>query len=216
MSVGRLATNTITGARASGFQKLALDTGALIEGLYEKLENVTDFETLMNIIEAEIISENGLGMTRGGNEFVTDAEQRQIEFDGSRLRFVGDFVKDTVHPRISTSLIEFSEENIRRIIPSSITEVNGFRTSITERIRVDAGDYMKSLSWVRNRSDGSIQIITLFNALNTESVTIPGDDKNEAAMAVSFAAFVDDFQERGVAPYVIEFFHPEQGYNPED
>ena len=151
-------------------------------------------------------SEDCLGITRGGNHFISEAEMRQIEFDGSRVRFVGDSVKDTVQPRLETTLLEFSDENLRRVMPSSdVTTENG-KTVIRERLRIDPGDYMESLTWVRERSDGVIILFTLFNPMNTGSVDVTGTDKSEGEMPVVFTGFNNDFADLDYAPYeMVEF-----------
>lgn len=197
----------ITGARAKGFQKLGMDSGTLIENFKEIYDAPDmDYDKLLDAIITEMDSENCLGITRGGNHFISEAEMRQIEFDGSRVRFVGDSVKDTVQPRIETTLLEFNLENLRRIMPSSdVTTVAG-KTVIRERLRIDQADYMTSLTWVRERSDGSIILFTLYNPMNTGSVDVTGADKNEGEMSVTFTGFNADFADLDYAPYELVIF----------
>jgi hypothetical protein len=196
----------ITGARASGFQKLGLDAGVLIEDFKTLYDTAQDHSALIDSLVTAMDSSDCLGITRGGNHFVSEADQRQIDFDGSRVRFKGDFVKDTVQPRIETTLLEFSLENLRRIMPSSNVTTVGGKTVVRERLRIESGDYMKSLSWVRERSDGAIVIFTLFNPMNTGSVDITGTDKNEGEMKVTFTGFNDDFKDMVFAPYEMVIF----------
>jgi len=191
----------ITGARAKGFKKLGLDSGALIEGFKEIYDTVSDYDDLLDKIIEELDSENCLGITRGGNHFISEATMRQIEFDGSRVRFVGDSVKDKVNPRIETTLLEFTIENLRRVMPSSDVTTTGGKTVIRERTRIDAADYMKSLTWVRERSDGAFVLFTLFNPMNQSNADVTGTDKSEGEMPVTFTAFNDDFKDMDYAPY---------------
>jgi len=199
----------LTGARALGFQTLALDSGCLIEDFQEKYNTITEFSALITAITTAMDSPDCLGITRGGNSFTSESEPRQVEFDGSRVRFKGDFVKDSAQPRIETTLLEFSTENLRRVMPSSEVTKTGIKTSIRERLRVDTEDYMKSLSWVRERSDGAIIIFTLYNPLNIGSVSVTGTDKNEGELAVTFTGFCDDFQDMDYAPYEMVIFAKE-------
>lgn len=200
----------ITGARAKGFQRLGMDAGTLIENFKDIYDATTDYDDLIDKIITEMDSENCLGVTRGGNHFVSEAEMRQIEFDGARVRFVGDSVKDTVAPTIETTLLEFSLENLRRIMPSSdvTTEAltSGSKTVIRERLRIDEADYMKSLTWVRERSDGAIILFTLFNPMNTGNVDVTGEDKNEGELAVTFTGFNNDFADLDYGPYELVIF----------
>lgn len=191
----------ITGARTSGFQKLGVDSGTLIEDFKEIYDTVIDYNGLLDAILEEMDSVNCLGITRGGNHFVSEAEMRQIDFDGSRVRFVGDSKKDSVSPKIETTLLEFTLENLRRIMPSSVVTKVGIKTIIRERLNIQEGDYMKSLTWIRERSDGALIFFTLFNPLNEGSVDVSGADKNEGELPVTFTAFNKDFSDLQYAPY---------------
>jgi len=196
----------ITGARAQGFSVLAKDSGTLIEDFKDIYDGIADHEELLDAIITQMDGENCLGVTRGGNHFISEAQMRQIEFDGSRVRFKGDSVKDTVQPRIETTLLEFNIANLRRIMPSSNVTKVGTKTVIRERLRIEQGDYMKSLTWVRERSDGAIILFTLYNPMNTGSVDITGADKNEGEMAVTFTGFNNDFADMDYAPYELVIF----------
>ena len=180
---------------------LAQDAGVLIEGFKAIYDTMTDYEAIVTAILEAMDTPDCLGITRGGNHFVSEAEMRQIDFDGSRVRFKGDSVKDTVQPRLETTLLEFSEENLRRVMPSSDVTVSGVKTLIRERLRIDSADYMEDLCWVRERSDGSIMLFTLFNPMNTGSVDVTGTDKGEGELPVTFTGFNDDFKDMEYAPY---------------
>ena len=197
----------LTGARAKGFQKLGLDTGVLIENFKDIYDNTSaSYDNLLDSLITEMDSDNCLGITRGGNHFVSEAEMRQIEFDGQRVRFKGDAIKGSANPTIQTTLLEFSLTNLRRIMPSSdVTKIGG-KIVVRERLRIDESDYMKSLTWARERSDGALLFFTLFNPLNIGSVDVPGEDNNEAALPVTFTGFNNDFEDRAYAPYELVIF----------
>jgi len=199
----------ITGARSRGFQEIGIDSGALIEN-FKDIYDAPDatYESLLDSIITELDSDNCLGITRGGSHFVSEAEMRQIEFDGQRVRFKGDAIKGGANPTIETTLLEFSIANLKRIIPSSDIATVGGKTVIRERLRVDNDDYMKSLTWVRERKDGALLLVTLFNPLNIGNVDIPGEDNNEAAIPVTFTGFNDNFTDLAHAPYEIVIFMP--------
>jgi len=194
----------ITGARSRGFSQIGIDAGAMIENfkdVYDTFDHLTD--EFVDRLVAEMDSDNCLGITRGGNHFVSEAEMRQIEFDGQRVRFKGDAIKGGANPTIETTLLEFSLANLKRIIPSSDVVTIGGKTVIRERLRIEDEDYMKALSWVRDRKDGTIIIVTLFNPMNINDVDIPGEDNDEAAIPVTFTGFNDDFADLAYAPYEI-------------
>ena len=98
---------------------------------------------------------------------------------------------------------------MKRIIPSGDITTIGGKTVIRERLRVDNDDYMKSLTWVRERKDGSLIFVTLFNPLNIGNVDIPGEDNNEAAIPVTFTGFNDNFADLANAPYEIVIWQPD-------
>ena len=200
----------ITGARSRGFREIGIDAGALIED-FKDIYDLPDraHDSIIDSLVAELDSDNCLGITRGGSHFVSEAEMRQIEFDGQRVRFKGDAIKGGANPTIETTLLEFSLANLKRIIPSSDVVTVGGKTVIRERLRIDDSDYMKSLSWVRERKDGSVIIVTLFNPMNVGNVDIPGEDNNEAAIPVTFTGFNDDFADLANAPYEIVIFSPD-------
>ena len=199
----------ITGARAQGFNRLGKDAGALIENFKVQYDAINTLGDLLTALIDELDGPNCLGLTRGGNHFISETAQRQVEYDGSRVRFKGDSVKDMVQPRIETTLLEISLENLRRVIPSSDVTTTGEKTVIRERTRIDMADYMESLSWVRETSDGGIIIVTLYNPLITSNVDITGVDKSEGEMAATFMGFNDDFQDMDYAPYeIVEYKVP--------
>ena len=197
----------LTGARSGGFKKLGLDAGVLIENFKNIYDAPTaTYDNLLDSLIIEMDSDNCLGITRGGNHFVSEAEMRQIEFDGQRVRFRGDAIKGSANPTLTTTLLEYSLTNLRRIIPSSeVTKVGG-KTVLRERLRIHDTDYMKSLTWARERSDGALLFFTLFNPLNIGNVDVPGEDNNETAMPVIFTGFNDDFQDLKYAPYEMVIF----------
>jgi len=202
----------ITGARSRGFREIGIDAGALIENFKDIYDLPTaTHDSIIDSLVTELDSDNCLGITRGGSHFVSEAEMRQIEFDGQRVRFKGDAIKGGANPTIETTLLEFSLANLKRIIPSSDVVTIGGKTVIRERLRIDDSDYMKSISWVRERKDGSIIIVTLFNPMNVGNVDIPGEDNNEAAIPVTFTGFNDDFTDLANAPYEIAIFSADDG-----
>lgn len=198
----------ITGATAQGFEHLLLDSGALIENFKAKYDTITTFNALIDAYLTALYTTDCLGLSRGGNHFISEGEPRQVEFDGSRVRFKGDFVKDAAHPRIETTLLEFTPENLKRIIPASDITSAGAKTVLRERLRIKDADYMKSLTWIRELKNGSISLFTLFNPMNTANVDITGPDKNEGEMSVVFEGFNDNFQDLEYAPYEILIFNP--------
>lgn len=196
----------ITGATAKGFLDLVKDTGILIEDFKAIYDTIEDYDDILEAVVEAMDSPENLGLTRGGAHFISESEMRQIEFDGSRVRFVGDSVKDTVIPRIETTLLQYNLENLKRIMPSSTVTTTGSKTLIRERLSIVPEDYMKTLSWVRERADGAITIFTLYNPINMGSVDSTGVDKSESEIAVTFTGNNSDFSDLANAPYELVIF----------
>lgn len=194
----------LAGVTAASFRNLKLNMGVLIEDLeYTGEETLAE---IITIVDTAIKTPKCLGATRGGSTFVSEADTRQIEFDGQRVRFKGDLIKDSVMARIETTLLEFTAENLRRIIPTAdiVSDDTNNTVKFRERIQVNIDtDYMRKLSLVTDRSDGGIIIFTLFNPMNTEGVNISGEDKNEGEIPVVFEGFNNDFADRNFAPYEV-------------
>lgn len=194
----------LAGVTANSFRNLKLDAGVLIEDLDYKGDESLD--EILVIILAAMKTNKCLGATRGGSTFVSEADTRQIEFDGQRVRFKGDLIKDSVSARIETTLLEFTPENIKRIIPTAdiTTDTENNMVKFRERLKVNIDtDYIKKLSLVTDRSDGGLIIFTLFNPMNIEGVNVSGEDKNEGEMPVNFEGFNDSFDDRDNAPYEV-------------
>jgi hypothetical protein len=196
----------ITGARSKDFWDMAKDSGTLIENFKEKYDTVQTLDDILDAYLLALDSPDCLGTTRGGNHFTSEAETRQREFDGSRMRFVGDFVKDAVNPQIETTLLAFNIDNLKRVIPSNETVTTGEKTVIREFMNVCKQDYRPSLSWVRELTGNGILIFTIFNYINIAAVDITGEDKNEGEMACTFIGNNDDMFDMHYAPYEIVIY----------
>lgn len=192
----------LAGVTAQSFRNLKLDAGVLIED-FDYL-GTEDLNEILAKVIAAIDTNKCLGATRGGSTFVSESETRQIEFDGQSVRFKGDLIKDSVSARIETNLLEFSPENIKRIIPTASMEIDETNNIVKfrERIKINIDtDYMKKLTLIADRSDGGIILFTLFNPMNTEGMNLSGEDKNEGEIPVVFEGFNDSFDDRDNAPY---------------
>lgn len=125
-----------------------------------------------------------LGITQGGNGLSFETEMREIEFDGKRGK-----VKDATEmlsgmPSLSTTLKEFSIQNLSLAFPSTITQPmgNGFtRLTIEPRI-----DYHDNFVWVGTHGARDQPIVVVVkNAMNTANVSASFQDKNDATLAMT-------------------------------
>jgi len=193
-------------------QKLTKDSGVLLEGFYEKMLDCEDYEALVDAFLEQMDTESYLGITRGGNSVTFEQESRVVEYDGRRVRSVGDFTVDSSTPQIETTLLIHDDTNLTRIFPMSDVTVDAETGRFSLRPRLGTprpADYMKDLSLVREMADGTFRIETIFNALNTASPTFTGADKSESECACTFVGNASSWDDTGHAPIEITEFPPE-------
>jgi hypothetical protein len=145
-----------------------------------------------------------LGLTRGGIGFDTEGEERIVEYDGRRFRFVGDYVVDGSTPKISTSLLAHTVDNLRRVYAMSdvTTDSTTGKTILKQRIGSPRpSDYMADVAWVREQTNGDIEINTLLNAINVASPSETGADKSESEMPVELIGVAANWQEAQYSPW---------------
>ena len=145
---------------------------------------------------------NYLGITRGGNSSSLENEIRIVEYDGRRIRTIGDFVIDSTTPQIQTTLLVHSIENMQRVTPISDVFIVGGKKTLRPRGGGSPrqSDYIPSLSWVRETVDGSFKIVTLLNAINIGTSSQTGTDKSESEMPVTFIGTAKTWEDTEYAP----------------
>lgn len=196
----------LTGVTAKSFPNLQLDAGVFIEKFDYSTVTTLD-EALTAAIEA-IDTAACLGATSGGMTFSSIPEIRVIELDGMRQDFKGSQIKDKTVVTIETTLTEFTQENLRRVLCASEVTLDGDVVTIRERLNIDIEqDYLDSLTWIGDLVDGRIAMVTLFNCLNTAGTTWTAADKSNGTLPVTFTATNSDFEDRDYAPYHIKIFN---------
>lgn len=185
--------------------ELVQDSGVLIENFLEISEAATSYDELIDMYLEAMDTPDYLGITDGGVESSLENETRIREYDGKRVRSVGDFKVDSSSPQISTSLFVHSIENMRRVYPmSDVTTENG-RTRLQPRLGSPRPeDYMKSVSWIREMVNGDIKVVHLLHAINTENPTETGADKEDSKLAVVFTANAASWNDTEYAPMIID------------
>ena len=191
---------------------LVKDAGVLIENFKEIYDDADSYNDFGTKFLAAMDTDAYLGITRGGNEIVFENETRIIEYDGRRVRSVGDFVVDSATPAINTTLLVQSATNLQRIFPLSDVTIDSANNTFTLRPRLGSpqmSDYMESLSLVKIMINGDIQITTLFKAINTASVTMTGADMSESEVACTFTGNAKSWEDTQYAPVEIVVFAKE-------
>ena len=195
-----------TGLSSKTFKRLQLNAGVFLKGFNHK--SYQDLSALKAAI-AEAIEDEGMriGATRGGGTFECTPEVRNIEADGKRYEFIGSTVFDSWTVRLTGTMMEIVPENLSTVIAAA--DVTGEKGKRTIRARTDLlpTDYIDSLVWIGDTSEGYI-LIALKNALNTTGATLTFTDKGEGTLPFEFHAHQDSALDMEYAPFEIVYFEP--------
>ena len=193
-----------TGLRSETFENLQLNAGVLIKNL--SLSSVTDAGALKTAIATAMAdSTKVIGATRGGGSFTVTREIRVPEIDGLRYNFVGGRFVDSADAYLSATLVEVTPENVVMALGSADATTSGKKTTITMHTAIDTTDYISSITWVGDISDGRYVAITLKNALNTADFSLTFSDKSEGTLAVELHAHQDAVDDYDTAPFEIVY-----------
>lgn len=194
----------VTGLRSETFKRLQLNAGAFLIGFEYK--TIADAAALKTAIAAALKDDTKtLGATRGGGTFECTPEVRNIEADGKRYEFVGSTVFDSWTVRMTGTLMEVTADNFKRVLSAAdIAKAEGKKT-ITVRTDIAPADYLPSLVWVGDTSEGFV-LIALKNALNTTGANLTFTDKGEGTLPFEFHAHQDSVEDSETAPFEIVYF----------
>lgn len=194
-----------TGLRAETFERLQLNAGLFLANF--DYASATDADTLKGLIVTAIESGEGvLGATRGGGSFECTPETRTIEADGMRYPFKGSTVNDMWTVKLKTTLLETTPENFARALMSADVTTNGAVSTVKVRTAIEDKDYLPSLCWIGDTSNG-YALIKLDNALNIAGATFTFTDKGEGTMPVEFQAHCASLVDQDYAPFEVVFFN---------
>jgi len=176
-----------TGLTADTAKNLVLDSGAFF----------TNFIVGTDTFESAVTAGKLIGATRGGGSFSAVPEIRQIEADGAKGAVVGLQLIDTWEVKMSATVIEVSEANIERALGAfkSELDVATLYSEIRGTDKFVASEYIKDVTFVGKQSGYSDPIIIqIYNALNTNGLTLTTSDKGESAIEFDFQAHyaIDD------------------------
>ena len=192
--------------RADAFNNLQLNAGIFLTGFsYSSITDATALKTA--IASAVTAGTNILGVTRGGGTFTVTRETRTPEVDGMRYPFKGSDFVDSVDAYLSTTLLEVSADNFKKLLASGDSSTSGKKTTVTMHTAIDPStDYITSLCWVGDISDGRMVLIELDNAINTADFSMTFTDKGEGTLAAEFHARQASVLDYDNAPFRVVFF----------
>lgn len=188
-----------TGLTPQTFKNLQLNAGCLVANV--------DFSSISTVVAAKDAlvaakddATKWLGATRGGGTFKSTASIRHIEADGKRSEFVGSSVNDGWAIKLSVTLLEVTQENLKRALMSADAETSGQKTTIKVRTAIADEDYIPKLAWVGDTAYG-LMVIELDNALNLAGAAITFTDKGEGTLPMEFTAHQADMENQEYAPF---------------
>lgn len=192
---------TYTGFNANTADSLLLDAGAFF----------VNFDPETDTYESAKATKL-LGATRGGGEFKAAMTVRQIEVDGVKGRAKGLEVNDAWDIYIKATVLEVNKDVLAYALASvtetqheagqTATPVDGY-TDIQGNNDIEVTDYLNNITWIGKISgEDDPVIIQVFNALNTDGLTLTVADKNEATIAMTFYGHYDT-TELDKAPFKI-------------
>lgn len=195
----------VTPCRTATFQNLQLNAGAFLMGFdYSTYTDATALRTALATALAD--DTKVLGATRGGGTFVVNSEVREPEVDGKRYRFKGGAFVDSVDAQLTGTLVEIRPEVFARILATGDVATSGKKTTVTMHTAIADSDYIESLVWIGDMSDGGLVLIALKNALNNSGVTLTFTDKGEGTLPFEFHAYQDTVEDYDNAPFEVIFF----------
>lgn len=196
-----------TGLSPNTFERLQLNAGAFLANF--NIDQYATATALKAAIKAELDSkEHALGATRGGGSFVCTPNMRSVEADGKRAEYVGSMVNDGWTVKLTTTLIECTPENFKRVLTSADMETIGGKTVLKVRTTIKDEDYIPKLCWVGDTSNGLV-VIELDNAMNISGANFTFTDKGEGTLPVEFQAHYADMIDQEYAPCRVIFLDAE-------
>lgn len=134
-----------------------------------------------------------LGATKGGGEFKAAPTVRQIEVDGVKGRAKGMEVNDAWDVYIKATVLEVTDKTLQYGLGSSnVINTDSKYFKITGNNRIELTDYVENITWVGTISNSNEPvIIQVYNALNTDGLTLTVTDKNEATIPMTFYGHYD-------------------------
>lgn len=176
---------TYTGFNEDTAENLLLDAGAFF----------VNYEFGTDTYESARTDGKLLGATRGGGEFKAAMTVRQIEVDGVKGRAKGLERNDAWDVYIKATVLEVNESAIKHGLGSATVSTSTVATNydiIEGNNDIALTDYIDNITWV-GRISGSDEpvIIQVYNALNTDGLTLSVSDKNEATIGMTFYGHYD-------------------------
>lgn len=180
-----------TGLNPQTFEHLQLGAGLFLRDF-----NASAAETaasLRSLIASAVADGRGIiGATRGGGSFQCTPKWREIEADGLRSPVKGGAVIDGWTVKLTGTMLEITPDNFAAALTCATVHKEGSVTTLRVRTDVQDADYIPSLCWIGDTSQGFV-LIELTNVLNLKGAAFTFTDKGEGTLPFEFQAHQADF-----------------------
>lgn len=195
----------IAAVRKETYDNLQFDAGVLFQNL--DISTAKTAGDLLALLRAATEDER-LGVTRGGSEFKSEAEWREIEFDDSPGSFVGSSEKGKVTVTLTTTLLEATVQNIMLAMGTAdmVTTVDG-TVIIQERGSIDPlKDYISKVLLVTRKGKEEFNVVEMDNVISIGGFNQKNSSGSESEIAVTLQATKDSMDSGDALPYRIIYF----------
>lgn len=168
---------TYSGFTSQTPESLLLDAGAFFK-------NFADDDTFEKAVAAGKL----IGATKDGGEFSAKPEIRQVAVDGVKGTAKGLDILDSWAVYIKANVIEITKDVIMSALCSASADTSDETYDvITASNNLELDDYIDNITWVGTLSGSNEPvIIKIFNAINTEGLTLTTKDKDQSVVAMTF------------------------------
>lgn len=177
-------SKTYSGYTSETAQNLILDAGAFF----------VDFDVAADTFDTAVTAGKLLGATRGGGQFSAIPNMRAIEVDGVKGKAKGLQVIDSWEVKMNANVLEATKDSLAKALTASAVDETGTDyDEITAKNYIELADYIGNITWVGKLSgNDEPAIIQIYNALNTNGLTLETQDQGEAVVAMEFEGHYDD------------------------
>ena len=194
----------ISGLTTRTFENLQLNAGAFLKKFdWKSYKDAPSLEEA--VLGILIAGTDVLGATTGGGTFQCTPTIRQITADGMRDPVKGSTVNDMWTVKLTGTMKEITPQNFADALMCAELTDDGNVHTIKVRTDIEMDDYIESLCWVGDTSEG-LMLIDLKNVLNLTGANFTFTDKGEGSLPFEFQAHQGDLNNLKYAPVEIVFF----------
>lgn len=173
-----------SGYTAKTAENLLLDAGAFF----------ANFNIATDDFDTAVAAGKLLGATRGGGQFTATPEIRSIEVDGLKGAAKGLQVIDSWDVNMTANVLEVTLDGLKKaLVASEVDTTTNLEYDILKaKNLIELTDYIDNITFVGKKS-GTAEpiIIQVYNAINTNGLSLQTQPRGEAVIAMTFKGHYD-------------------------